>query len=340
MRYGTPPDPEDGDLLAGSVQGHCSGNQMNFGGNNQELQIHFGRAWSEFAEHVLPCAAVSNPIIPRNPSNQPVLPAIDLNTVSIAERQEDWCTKNLSIPWDEIAVDPGKYYDTGAGYFSAKLDHPQNLETLEVINLAQQLLLTSVIDSPTPFRFLQAKEVILTPSTPPVQPVSPLRTSAAPEKTPVPDDTPPTPVAPPLGSGPSTPPGETSKSPAENSKGKRKRVAAPDEQVVKKVKSSKAAAIVAVSKAFTVRWNSEWSSSPRYARISSFGVAQIYTSLSRPRCSILTQLRIGRIGLIIMRTSQKRTNVVKYRSPQSSSTQVIRSLRGDDLRVQNRDGNR
>ena len=117
-------------------------------------------------------------------------------------------------------MDPGKYYDTEAGYFSAKLDHPQNLETLEVINLAQQLLLTSVIDSPTPFRFLQAKEVILTPSTPPAQPVSPLRTSAAPEKTPIPDDTP---LAPPLGNGPSTPPAETPKSPAEKSKGKRKR---------------------------------------------------------------------------------------------------------------------
>ena len=27
---------------------------MNFGGSNQELQLHFGTAWSEFAERVLP----------------------------------------------------------------------------------------------------------------------------------------------------------------------------------------------------------------------------------------------------------------------------------------------
>ncbi|KAJ6590273.1 hypothetical protein B0H10DRAFT_2233653 [Mycena sp. CBHHK59/15] len=121
-------DPEDGDLLAGSVQG----------------------------------AAVSNPIIPRNPSNQPVLPAIDLNTVSIAE------VRVLLV--HPVSLSAGEGGDTN-------------------------------------------------PSTPPVQPVSPLRTSAAPEKTPVPDDTPPTPVAPPLGSGPSTPPLRR-QIPAENSKGK------------------------------------------------------------------------------------------------------------------------
>ncbi|KAJ6618589.1 hypothetical protein B0H10DRAFT_2029231 [Mycena sp. CBHHK59/15] len=215
-------DPDNGDLLAGTVHGHCLVNQTNFGGSKQELQLNYRKPWSEVAEHVLPRVAVSNPVIPRNSSNQPVLPAINLNAVPVTDIRVllaeyfDQCwaarglgTKDISIPWDEIVLDPGKYYDTEAGYFAAKLDHPQNLGALEVLNLAQQLLSTSVMESPTPFHFLQTKEVILIPSTP-------RQSTPPPVNTPLPV----TPLAPET----STPPAKT-KTPADKPNGKRKRAA-------------------------------------------------------------------------------------------------------------------
>ncbi|KAF7372169.1 hypothetical protein MVEN_00076000 [Mycena venus] len=68
--------------------------------------------------------------------------------------------------------------------------------------------------------------------------------------------------------------------------------------------SSKAAAVASGSKASAARWLAEWSLSPRFSCIAAFdsalpskAVARPYSELSRPRGSILTQLRTGHIGL-------------------------------------------
>ncbi|KAF7350204.1 hypothetical protein MVEN_01323400 [Mycena venus] len=67
---------------------------------------------------------------------------------------------------------------------------------------------------------------------------------------------------------------------------------------------SKAAAIAAGTKAFKDRWTLEWSSSPRHRRLALYDsttpsniIARMYDDLSRPQCSIVTQLRTGHIGL-------------------------------------------
>jgi hypothetical protein len=68
--------------------------------------------------------------------------------------------------------------------------------------------------------------------------------------------------------------------------------------------TSRAAVIAAGAKAFAVQWHEDWSRSPRHARISTFNDAnpskaleKMYEGLSRPQCSVLTQLRTGHIGL-------------------------------------------
>jgi ribonuclease HI len=61
---------------------------------------------------------------------------------------------------------------------------------------------------------------------------------------------------------------------------------------------SKVAAIAAGSAAFQSWWEREWASSPRARRLASYDVptpsnatSRMYTDLSRPQCSVLTQLR-------------------------------------------------
>jgi ribonuclease HI len=68
--------------------------------------------------------------------------------------------------------------------------------------------------------------------------------------------------------------------------------------------TSRAAVIAAGAKVFAKQWHEEWSRSPRHARISTFDDAtpskameKMYVGLSRPQCSVLTQLRTGHIGL-------------------------------------------
>ncbi|KAK6995564.1 hypothetical protein R3P38DRAFT_2800752 [Favolaschia claudopus] len=68
--------------------------------------------------------------------------------------------------------------------------------------------------------------------------------------------------------------------------------------------TSRAAAIAAGAKAFAAYWIEEWKTSPRYARIASIdspkpsnATSRLYKNLSRPQCSIITQLRTGHIGL-------------------------------------------
>lgn len=67
---------------------------------------------------------------------------------------------------------------------------------------------------------------------------------------------------------------------------------------------SKAAAIAAGTKSFARNWANEWASSARCRRLALFdsttpspSVVRMYDDLSRPQCSILTQLRTGHIGL-------------------------------------------
>ncbi|KAJ7870592.1 hypothetical protein B0H14DRAFT_2571177 [Mycena olivaceomarginata] len=81
-----------------------------------------------------------------------------------------------SIPWAEIVSTPAQHYDTSGNFFSITLAHPQNLSVVEVVALAESLLSTSVIDSPTPFRFLEAEGTTLVPPTPstPLLPLLPV----------------------------------------------------------------------------------------------------------------------------------------------------------------------
>jgi hypothetical protein len=67
---------------------------------------------------------------------------------------------------------------------------------------------------------------------------------------------------------------------------------------------SRAASIATETKAFASQWHEEWKTSPCHARVSAFDNAtpskaleRMYTNLSRPQCSVLTQLRTGHIGL-------------------------------------------
>ena len=78
------------------------------------------------------------------------------------------------VPWEAITSDPAKYYNVEAAYFSIKLDHPQNLSTIQVLTLVEGLLSTSVITSPNPFHFEQEKVLALeTPAPAPSQSPSP-----------------------------------------------------------------------------------------------------------------------------------------------------------------------
>jgi hypothetical protein len=68
--------------------------------------------------------------------------------------------------------------------------------------------------------------------------------------------------------------------------------------------TSRAAMMVAGTKAFQARWLEEWFTSPRYHRIALFdspkplnSVARMYTDLSCAQCSVLTQLYTAHVGL-------------------------------------------
>ncbi|KAJ6600927.1 hypothetical protein B0H10DRAFT_2319758 [Mycena sp. CBHHK59/15] len=164
-----------------------------------------------------------NAVIPRNTSGRPVLPSINLDTVPIADIRMLLCdyfdqcwadrgsnSKVMLIPWEHIVSNPKKYYDTEAQHCSIKLDHLQNLSTIQVLSLANDLLGTSVMESPTPFRFLVADEVGLIPSTPPVPPPLPPPISTAPTREPTPILTPPpqnaTALPPPMSTPAASPP--------------------------------------------------------------------------------------------------------------------------------------
>ncbi|KAJ7922160.1 hypothetical protein B0H13DRAFT_2317763 [Mycena leptocephala] len=162
-------EPASGDLMTGTIHGHSVHNQIHFGGKREELELHYGKPWSDFAESVIP-----RPVLP-------VFPSIDMNGVAIGDMRMllsdyfDQCwahqhSNSTSIPWDEIVLNPAKYYNTAASYFSANLDHPQNLSTVQVVNLVNDLLSTSTMKNLTPFHFLGTEGTVLVPETPPITP--------------------------------------------------------------------------------------------------------------------------------------------------------------------------
>ncbi|KAJ7830730.1 hypothetical protein B0H14DRAFT_3872481 [Mycena olivaceomarginata] len=164
----------NGDLMAGSIHSHSVHNDTNFG-VGLDFHAEYQNAWWDFCDHSIPSHVVPNPLVPRNAAGQPVFPSIDVNTVKIAEVRtllsdyfdQCWAHRAVggqatSIPWDKIVSDPAAYYDTEA--FRMKLDHPQNLSAVQVLTLTQELLSTSLIDSPAPFCFLELEPPSLPPS--------------------------------------------------------------------------------------------------------------------------------------------------------------------------------
>ncbi|KAJ7790511.1 hypothetical protein B0H14DRAFT_3891150 [Mycena olivaceomarginata] len=164
----------NGDLMAGSIHSHSVRNDTNFG-VGLDFHAEYQNAWWDFCDHSIPSHVVPNPLVPRNAAGQPVFPSIDVNTVKIAEVRtllsdyfdQCWAHRAVggqatSIPWDKIVSNPAAYYDTEA--FRMKLDHPQNLSAVQVLTLTQELLSTSLIDSPAPFCFLELEPPSLPPS--------------------------------------------------------------------------------------------------------------------------------------------------------------------------------
>ncbi|KAJ7038639.1 hypothetical protein C8F04DRAFT_1255924 [Mycena alexandri] len=151
-------EPNGGDLIAGTIQAHSAHNHIHFGGTPEELELHHGKAWADFAERVIPRPVISNPLLPRNSNNEPVFPLIAIDTVPIADMRmlltdyfnECWVDQNpgIEVPWEAITSDPAKYYNTSETYFSIKLDHPQNLSIVQTLTLVEGLLATSVMSIP------------------------------------------------------------------------------------------------------------------------------------------------------------------------------------------------
>ncbi|KAJ6611051.1 hypothetical protein B0H10DRAFT_2224404 [Mycena sp. CBHHK59/15] len=187
-------DAQGGDV--GRIQVHSVHNHVHFGGTPEELELHHGKPWADFADKAIPRPLILNPSIPRNSNNQPVFPTIVMDTIPIADMRLllcDYLEQFGDVPWEAITSDPAKYYNVEAAYFSIKLDHPQNLSTIGVLTLVEGLLATSVITSPNPFQFAQEK--VLPPETPPPA----LQDDPAPSRSPSPDvpkspSPPPTPV--------------------------------------------------------------------------------------------------------------------------------------------------
>ncbi|KAJ6628445.1 hypothetical protein B0H10DRAFT_2209727 [Mycena sp. CBHHK59/15] len=78
-------EPNGGYLLAGTIQAHSVHNHVHFGGTPEELELHHGKPWADFADKAIPCPLILNPSIPRNSNNQPVFPTIVMDTIPIAD---------------------------------------------------------------------------------------------------------------------------------------------------------------------------------------------------------------------------------------------------------------
>ncbi|KAJ7606762.1 hypothetical protein DFH06DRAFT_1149846 [Mycena polygramma] len=108
-------EPAGGDLMTGTVHGHSVHNQVHFGGSRDELELHYGQPWSDFAERVIPRPATVNPFIPRNTDGRPVFPSIDVNSIAIGDMRMllsdyfDQCwahehSNDTTLPWEEIVT--------------------------------------------------------------------------------------------------------------------------------------------------------------------------------------------------------------------------------------------
>lgn len=117
--------------------------------------------------------------------------------------------KAARIPWEEFISSPGKYYDNSV--LKVQLDHPQNLSTLQVLTLTQELLATSGTDSAAPFHFFDAEKPsppgpteLMTPAPQPLSKVNSL--SPKPPTLQLPDQTVQSPLHPERSTSPSPPP--------------------------------------------------------------------------------------------------------------------------------------
>ncbi|KAK7045237.1 hypothetical protein R3P38DRAFT_2508308 [Favolaschia claudopus] len=157
-------DSEGRDLISGSIHAHSERNNKQFGADQAALQNEYEQAWWDFTDRVIPHSIGESPLIPRNSAGHPVFPAInlestltaDIRTLLVDFFEQCWVVQSsdekvIGMPWDEIASDADKFYDTLA--FPINLDHPQNLSTDRVHALAAELLRTSGPDSIHPFRF-------------------------------------------------------------------------------------------------------------------------------------------------------------------------------------------
>jgi hypothetical protein len=41
-------------MISFRIHGHSVHNQIHFGGKREELELHYGKPWSDFAESVIP----------------------------------------------------------------------------------------------------------------------------------------------------------------------------------------------------------------------------------------------------------------------------------------------
>ncbi|KAK7005505.1 hypothetical protein R3P38DRAFT_2556888 [Favolaschia claudopus] len=174
-------DSEGHDLVSGSIHAHCQHNKKQFGSDESTLQSDYEQHWWEFLDSVIPQRVQDSSSVPRNSTGHPIFPQINLESTPTADIrvlivdyfEQCWVTKAargiddkvLLMPWEKIATTPDQFFDTES--FPIKLDHPQNLSTAGVHELATALFKISAIDNPNPFRFRDAKEDSTISSPPP-----------------------------------------------------------------------------------------------------------------------------------------------------------------------------
>ncbi|KAJ6448758.1 hypothetical protein C8R45DRAFT_947771 [Mycena sanguinolenta] len=132
-----------GELVAGTVHGHCKQNTANFGG--EDLQNTYGMRWAQFADSM-----ILRPQFPTIASatvddkGTVIFPAVDLEKIPVVELrvlldeylQQRWVGE-LPVPWDEIIAAPRKFYDTERFTLPFSLKSPVLLNTIETLALGE-----------------------------------------------------------------------------------------------------------------------------------------------------------------------------------------------------------
>ncbi|KAJ6451427.1 hypothetical protein C8R45DRAFT_1113546 [Mycena sanguinolenta] len=139
-----------GELVAGTVHGHCKQNTANFGG--EDLQNTYGMRWAQFADSM-----ILRPQFPTIASatvddkGTVIFPAVDLEKIPVVELrvlldeylQQHWVNRpcrtvgELPVPWDEIIAAPRKFYDTERFTLPFSLKSPVLLNTIETLALGE-----------------------------------------------------------------------------------------------------------------------------------------------------------------------------------------------------------